>query len=71
MRKMNTTAIVLASPAPQRATIFSALDPGARPACGEQLIPVPVDSEHDGWTCVRPAGHLPTHDHRAEDGTTW
>jgi hypothetical protein len=39
--------------------------------CGEELQPVPPDSEHDGWVCAEPAGHVPDTDHRAEDGTTW
>lgn len=39
--------------------------------CGDRLQPMPPDTDHDGWVCVRPQGHLPEHDHRAEDGTTW
>ncbi len=60
----------------------AALAPGAgdagqaipRPAlarCGDRYGPTPPDTEHDGWVCAEPAGHLPGRDHRAADGTTW
>jgi hypothetical protein len=39
--------------------------------CGDWLRPVPADTDHDGWACVRSVGHLSEHDHMAEDGTTW
>lgn len=39
--------------------------------CGDRLASVPPDTEHDGWCCAEPAGHLPDVDHRAADGTTW
>uniref|UniRef100_UPI003F4932BF hypothetical protein n=1 Tax=Amycolatopsis sp. CA-096443 TaxID=3239919 RepID=UPI003F4932BF len=38
--------------------------------CGERLDPCPPDTEHDGWVCVRPAGHHAA-GHRAADGTEW
>jgi hypothetical protein len=39
--------------------------------CGERLASVPADTEHSGWICTQPKGHLPGLDHSAEDGTTW
>ena len=48
-----------------------AAEPRAAAQCGDRLLPVPPDTDNDGWTCARPEGHLPGQDHRAEDGTTW
>ncbi|UOZ06991.1 hypothetical protein [Amycolatopsis sp. WQ 127309] len=42
-----------------------------RETCAEVLTPVPLDTEHAGWVCVLPAGHLTDRDHRAQDGMTW
>ncbi|WP_158634302.1 hypothetical protein [Amycolatopsis sp. WAC 04197] len=39
--------------------------------CPSSLFPVPPDTEHSGWTCTLPDGHLVRCDHLAEDGTTW
>lgn len=61
---MENTIAVTAGPL-QEPGVFSA------PVCGDRLVPVPADTEHDGWICVQPSGHLPTYDHRAEDGTSW
>lgn len=56
---------------PARAT-EAVVAPRQRAAsCGDRLVPMPADSEHDGWTCVQPAGHLAWADHLAADGTTW
>jgi hypothetical protein len=69
MGDINTIAVPAGPPrAPGDVAVLA---PRSAPACGDRLVPVPADTEHDGWTCVQPAGHLPTHDHRAEDGTSW
>lgn len=39
--------------------------------CGDRLVPIPMDSEHDGWSCIASAGHPPHTAHVAVDGTTW
>ncbi|HKS49358.1 MAG TPA: hypothetical protein VJT49_30475 [Amycolatopsis sp.] len=54
--------------APARLVTIRAAAPSP---CGDRLMPVPADIEHDGWSCARPHGHLPGSDHLAEDGTTW
>ncbi|WP_018685324.1 hypothetical protein [Actinokineospora enzanensis] len=61
----DTTTIAVPADPPREPGAVSVL------ACGDWLVPVPADSEHDGWICVQPVGHLPTHDHRAEDDTSW
>lgn len=63
----------LAYPAivPVQAGATSAAPEPAEGLCGELLTSVPADTEHLGWICIQPQGHLPGSDHSAEDGTTW
>ncbi|HEY3483185.1 MAG TPA: hypothetical protein VGL02_30290 [Streptomyces sp.] len=56
-----------ADPTPQHAA--------AGGLCTDRLVPSPPDAEHDGWDCIRSAGHTePDRDgteHLAKDGTRW
>lgn len=56
---------------PAPATAPDTLPAPAEGICGERLASVPADTEHGGWICTQPQGHLPGLDHAAEDGTTW
>ena len=61
-----------AAPPPRRSVVrLAGLVAATGPLCGDRLTPIPADTEHDGWTCGQPQGHLAWSDHRAEDGTTW